>query len=330
MTSRAAELETFKTEINLVAFAEAQGFVVDPKKSSRTSVAMRHESSGERILVRKNPNGHYVYASVGDPSDNGTVIDFLQRRGGGSLGEIRKTLRPWVGGADFSSEARLPRRNPHSQRVLETATTDLEAVRSAWAAMTPLESVNPYLTGERAIPAAVYGHRKFVGRIRTDARRNVCFPHWERGGGLTGYEIKNHGFTGFAKGGQKRLFGSGIDGADHELVICETAIDLLSYAALHGIEGRRFVSTAGALSPSQPPLLRSAMEKLPTGGRVVLAVDADRGGDALCAQLVAILGDAEGLDLTWERHSPPTQGDDWNDVLRRQAGCSPPPPEPLQ
>ena len=46
-----------------------------------------------------------------------------------------------------------------------------------------------------------------------------------------------------------------VHAADTELVVCETAIDLLSYAALFGIEGRRFVSTAGALNPEQPALL---------------------------------------------------------------------------
>jgi hypothetical protein len=317
MTSRADELETFKTQINLVAFAEDQGFVVDRKKSSRTSIAMQHEGSGERILVRRNPNGHYVYASVHDPSDNGTVVDFLQRRGGGSLGAVRKALRPWIGvapGPLSLRKSRSERTNTH----LEAQSEDLEGVQEAFAVMSPITAPNGYLE-ERGIPASIYMHPRFEGRIRVDGRRNVAFPHW-RPGELTGFELKNRGFTGFAKGGRKALWSSRRKANDQRLVVCETAIDALSYAALFGVEDAQLVSTAGALNPAQPALLQSAVEGLPAGGQVIFAVDADRGGDALCEQLEGVLEAAKGLTLTWDRHSPQVQGQDWNDVLRGHWG----------
>lgn len=317
MTSRESELEDFKTQIDLVGFAEARGYVVDRKKSSRGSVSMVHEGSGEHLIVKKNPNGHFIYTSVHGHGDSGTIIDFLQRRGGGSLGEIRKTLRPWVGGIDLPLSPGATKASGHPRVALESVATDFAAVQRAYEAMSPIAAGYLYLEKERCIPASVYMHPKFCSRIRTDVRGNVVFPHWESGGRLTGYEIKNRGFTGFAKGGAKRLFGSGIDEGDTELVVCETAIDLLSYAALFGIEGRRFVSTAGALNPEQPALLRSAFEKMPEGARVVWAVDADKGGDELVMRFMEVFAEGLSLPLTQARHSPDVRGDDWNDVLRK-------------
>lgn len=89
------ELERFKREINLVAFAEAQGYELDRQESSRSSVVMRH-SGGDKIVIATNENGHGIYFSVRDETDNGSVIDFLQYRQGLSLGHVRKALREWI------------------------------------------------------------------------------------------------------------------------------------------------------------------------------------------------------------------------------------------
>ena len=111
----------------------------------------------------------------------------------------------------------------------------------------------------------------------------------------------------------KRLFGSRTEPDDSALVICEAAIDALSYAAVRGIEKRRFVSTAGALSPEQLTLLRSAIAKLPDGGQVVIAVDADDGGDAIAEQLVEVHSAVGRSGVSIVRDSPLTSGLDWNE-----------------
>ena len=51
MTTRSDELDTFKTEIDLVAYAQGQGYAIDQRRKSRTSIAMRHEGAGDRIIV---------------------------------------------------------------------------------------------------------------------------------------------------------------------------------------------------------------------------------------------------------------------------------------
>ena len=40
---------------------------------------MRH-SNGDKIVVNRGADGHYVYFSVRDDDDNGSIIDFVQRR----------------------------------------------------------------------------------------------------------------------------------------------------------------------------------------------------------------------------------------------------------
>jgi hypothetical protein len=90
------ELEAFKTNINLTEFAASLGYEMDRRESSRNSVIMRH-SSGDEIVVARGLDHHWIYFSVRDDSDSGSIIDFIQNRTGDSFGQIRQKLRPWVG-----------------------------------------------------------------------------------------------------------------------------------------------------------------------------------------------------------------------------------------
>src|SRR5208283_3994562 len=90
------ELESFKNGIDLRAYAAEQGYQLDRKESWRGSAVMRHPN-GDKIVIKRGSDGHYVYFSVRDDRDHGTVIDFVQFRQNLSLGAVRKELRPWIG-----------------------------------------------------------------------------------------------------------------------------------------------------------------------------------------------------------------------------------------
>ena len=90
-----AELEEFKTRIDLREYAAQLGYELDRKESSRCSSVMRRNR--DKVVIKRNPNGHYVYFSVHDDRDNGTIVDFVKNKKGLSLGQARKELRPWVG-----------------------------------------------------------------------------------------------------------------------------------------------------------------------------------------------------------------------------------------
>jgi hypothetical protein len=172
------ELESFKTSIDLRAYAASQGYVLDRKESWRGSAMMRH-ANGDKIIIKRDADNHYVYCSVRDEADHGTIIDFVQHRLRLNFGALRKELRQWVGGHVET----LP------YPPLLPSAKDRMRVESAYARMEDA-SAHPYLENERAIPAAILQSDRFGGRIRIDARGNAVFPHFDREG-LCGYEIKN-------------------------------------------------------------------------------------------------------------------------------------------
>ncbi len=172
-----------------------------------------------------------------------------------------------------------PRRPPQASFVgdVEPISRDLARIRAQFAAMRPVQGAHPYLEEERRIPAAVLADPRFVGKIYADKHGNAVFPHHDRDG-LCGFELRNARFKGFAKGGQKGLWYSAPTSGDRNLVITESAIESLSYHALHSAEGTRYFSIAGEMNPVQRQLLESAFRKLPPGASIRMATNHDAGG----------------------------------------------------
>ena len=148
-----------------------------------------------------------------------------------------------------------------------------------------------------------------------DARSNVVFPHADRDGPC-GYEVKNRGFTGFAPGGEKGLWISRVQRTDTALVLAESGIDALSYAALHPDEHARYASFGGAMNPFQPALIRAAIERLAPGATVRIATDNDEDGAGFAAIIEGLVAETGRGDLAVERAAP-VDAKDWNDVLLR-------------
>lgn len=301
------ELERFKTAINLTEYAASQGYQLDKRASSRNSVVMRHPA-GDKVVIARGEDQHWIYFSVRNDSDNGSIIDFIQNRRRCSLGDARRELRPWIGGA-------VPRIQPELYiPELAPVSRDRVGVIRALAAMTPF-ATHRYLEEERAIPGAVLTHPRFAGKVLVDGHSNVIFPHVDQDGPC-GYEIKNRCFTGFAPGGEKGLWVSGVKRTDTALVIAESAIDALSYAALHPDEHARYVSFGGALNPHQPGLIQGAIERLPSGAIVRIATDNDADGTRFAAIIERLVAERGSRDLAVAR-AMPDGAKDWNDALIR-------------
>ena len=304
------ELERFKTEIDLCAFAASVGYERDGRESSQNCEVMRN-SNGDKVVIVKHKDNkgaeHWIYYCVRDDRDNGTIIDFLQWRGGGSLGQVRKTLREWIGPnpRNVSTYKRSYKMRPVSR--------DRAAVLLAWEKARPIQEI-PYLLG-RGIGQDVLALPAFLDGARVDDRGNVLFPHYDSEG-ICGFEIKNLGFTGFSPGGKKGFWFSKEKDV-RTLVFCESAIDAISYYAMNAAQNMRVVSTGGALSSDQLVMARRAMEKLPAGSRVVLAFDADEGGDKLAEEVLAVVPASHFV----HRELPPVgMGKDWNEALKYQRG----------
>ena len=304
-----SELDDFKRAIDLRQFAVSLGYEIDRRESWRGSTVLRH--GGDKIVVKRNGNGHYVFFSVKDDRDNGTIIDFVQRRQHLSLGAVRQILRPWI----RWPAAELPR----FPRLVPTG-PDRIRMENAYRQMRDAPQ-HPYLENERYLPAVLLSAPRFIGRVRIDRRGNAVFPHFDLAG-LCGYEIKNRHYTGFASGGRKGLWFSHWRPDDRHLVLAESAIDALSHAALFpdAEDKTRYASLGGRPSSNQLALLKEMVAKLPANSEVVAAFDADAAGRKLVedarAAVRAVAHRKEGMDLIFRAHLPEREGDDWNQVLQ--------------
>lgn len=300
------ELDEFKTAIDLRAYAASIGYTLDRRESWRGSAVMRKDA--DKVVIKRDGDGHYVYFSVRDERDHGSIIDFIQFRTRCGLGEVRKDLRRWLG----RPETPLPAFAPLEKTVKNRLQVETEYRRMLEARR------HPYLERDRRIPAGILSSWRFAGRIRIDARRNAVFAHFDEAG-LCGYELKNRNFTGFAKGGEKGLWTSNRREDDHRLVFCESAIDGLSHAALHPDEGARYASIGGQMNPKQPGLIREEILSMPACSQIVSAMDNDKAGHSL-SKLVASAVETSGRsDLAFIEDLPEAEGADWNDVLKERA-----------
>jgi hypothetical protein len=302
-----AELDKFKTAIDLRAYAAGQGYQLDRKESWRGTAVMRHPDSHDKVVIKRGLDGHYVYFSVRDDRDNGSIIDFVQFRQKLSLGAVRKELRPWIGQPPVPVPA-FP--------VLQKSEKDRMKVEAAWSRMKDTADGHPYLERERALPASLLTSERFAGRIRIDDKGNAVFPHFDAEG-LSGYELKNIGFTGFAPGGSKGLWLSHEMPDDNRLVFCESAIDALSNASMFFDIRTRYASIGGKPNPQQPELIRAASARMPSGSQIVAAMDADADGaklNEIVRQSVALTGRPDLKFILQE----PFGFKDWNDQLRAQ------------
>ena len=316
---RAQELERFKTEINLVSYAQSQGYEYLKRESNRNSAVLRHHS-GDKIVVATDIDGHGVYFSLRDNNDNGTIIDFVQNRRNLSLSEVRKELRPWL-----NQDSRAVLGDVAPPKPVNRERISLIKEFSGFSA--PMN--HPYLA-ERGIAFSTINSKRFTNRIATDSKENVIFPHYDRDG-LTGYFIKNFNFTGFSVEGTKALWQSNPHEDDTRLVITARAIDALSYHQLFPHQHTRYISTEGTPSNYQRELILEAMAELNNAGdEIIIATDNDEAGNQLAHILASLASHATQV----KRHAP-LSGKDWNECLQRQkhlnqSSSQQPKPKPKQ
>jgi hypothetical protein len=300
MQKSAIELERFKKEINLTEFAASLGYSLDRSESSLNSVVMRREH--DKVIIGKRGDGHWTYFSIRDRRDNGSIIDFFQNRQNVNLGEVRKHLRLWLSGG-------VARPAPLSfVAQVEPSVKDRRAVEKAFSSCSPCGARHDWLFS-RGIRSSTLCHPRFAGCIYTDERKNAVFPHFDRDD-LCGFEIRNTGFHGFAKHGEKSVWRSSAAPTDSSLVITESALDALSYFQLFPDEQSRFLSIGGQFSPFQVLVLEREILSMPERSSVFLAFDNDPDGELFSSSFFNLVPGYIYLRKT------PIGGKDWNDLIR--------------
>ena len=309
------ELERFKRDINLTEYAAHTGYEIDRRVSSRHSITMQRVSDNDKVIIAKDTDSHWVYFSVRNDEDNGSIIDFHQRRTSDNLGETRKVLRDFMG---LETPSR-PATGSYASRVEPAQPRDQVALDAELRKAQPGVSQNRYLTIERAVgKESLFNNPRFGGVVLGNEQGRVFFPHYDERSVYSGSEIKGRGFTGFSPGGEKGLWQSGYKAGDKYLVLCESAIDCLSHYALFSDHEdvrnhTRYISTGGGWSPKTPMLLKKAMEVF--GGKyITLSFDNDAQGREYTEDATALLGNL-GKML---RVRTPTEYKDWNEQLIKE------------
>ena len=298
------ELEDWKSNINLVAFALSCGYQLDLSQSSRHSKVLRHESDHDKIVIATSEQGHGIYFSVRDSNDNGTIIDFVQQRQKMNLGQVRQHLRQWLHSSSYCpSFAGIDKPLPsaaNQQRIL------LELV-----SMENAPTDGGYLVEHRKISPIILTDVRFRGIIKVDQKQNIIFPHKNREG-LCGYEIKNASFTGFSSGGSKGLWLSNQITKADTIVIVESAVDGLSHAQLKSINAA-YASFGGSLSNQQHELIYGLIVKAAArAANIIVATDNDEAGEQYFTKISELVS-----PIVVERERPSAK--DWNDQLREIA-----------
>ncbi|MEM8722136.1 MAG: toprim domain-containing protein [Cyanobacteria bacterium P01_G01_bin.39] len=301
---RKQELERFKTQINLVQYAQSQGYQYLTKQSSRNSAVLAHES-GDKIIVATDTDGHGIYFSVRDDADNGTIIDFVQNRSSVGLKQIRQELKNWNQLSRTQTAKFTPREKP--QPISRDRLKIIKAVSRF-----KIVQEHDYLE-KRGIDQSILKSDRFMGTVAVDRYGNAIFPHYDKEG-ITGFTTKNENYTGFSKGGTKALWQSKSQESDRRLVIVESAIDAMSYHQLKSQKNyhTRYISTGGTISSSQLDLIKTAMADMTRlGGEIVIATDNDEAGNKLAQTL-----SKEAPSKSQISRDVPDLGKDWNEILQ--------------
>lgn len=167
-----------------------------------------------------------------------------------------------------------------------------------------LPKIIRYLTIERCLPQALIQSLIDSGSLYADNRANAVFLLLGKEKTIVGAEIRGttdriwHALAPGSKKAQGFFYVKQKN--TQKVVLCESAIDALSYYSL--TQDYIAISTAGALP--NPPWLSSLIKR---GLEVFCGFDADKTGDLMAEQMIAIYPVIKRLRPA--RH-------DWNDVLK--------------
>ena len=306
------ELDRFKTEINLAEYAAKEyGFLMDTRSSSRNSLVMRTKENGEKIVVVKGTDNHFIYFAPVSPyfKDQGSIIDFVQVRTRKNLGEIRKVLRQYSGIGRHAPF--FPEKIEAIIQQLKPSTKDRQKIIQDYENFNALK-YSQYLES-RAVGKEIYLSNRFSEKIKVDQKGNLIFPHFDKKG-ICGYELKNQNFKGFSEGSEKGIWSSNRFKNDERLVITESVINALSYHVLHGTEKTRYAATSGGWSEKTKEMIKVSIEALPKkNGTVILAFDNDKEGKKYDQDTRELI---ENLKINIISNI--SKGNDWNEDLLEQ------------
>lgn len=296
------ELNNFKTNINLAEFATAFGYYRDKEKSSINAPVMRHEDGDKIVIGRDRSDNHYIYFNPQDDSDNGTIIDFVQKRTGETLGHIRKRLRAWL-------------RNPQPQDNIPVKSSSKDALRIAniWER---IEGSDCCLTQFWGLSVKQAGKLARMHNVKYNDDERAFYFALSNTKGICGIEKRTADEKHIISGSEKGVFVTGNLREADRIFIFESPVDMISHQAmgLHNATDYT-VSTMGSISESIADSLKMIFENNKEA-EIIIAVDNDLGGHTIANKIASIAESVDGNTDRVKRQKPKHK--DWNDDLKAE------------
>ena len=300
-----AELAELRARVDCRVVLERAGWQMDGRESTRRATKYRR-GAGEIVVVTHDGKGWFD--PLGEEA-RGDVIALAQRLWGGTLGHVRKALRPLAGIVPA-----LPIRGREDTRPPDDC-------RTTWLrrpAPRPGSAAWRYLTEVRALPPERLTRLGDKGLVREGFGGTAWFLHQVQDV-PAGWEMRGPAYKGFASGGRKTLFVLAESRQPKVVMVCESAIDALSLAVLDGFDPTTaYVSTGGGWGTAGRDALLGLTRH---GALLVAATDQGVAGEKLASRLEQLAREA---GIAFERRLPSAK--DWNDQLVLTRGPNSPLP----
>ena len=295
------ELEKFKREINLAEFATSFGYVKDRDKSSINAPVMRHPETGDKIVVgRDSKDRHYTYFNPNNDGDSGSIIDFVQRRTGETLGHVRKRLRAWL--SSPSPAENIPVKASHK---------DTARIASIWERLPKDDPRSIRYFGLPPLSTSKLAHWK---KVKYSAKDGAFYFLLNDVSGIAGIEKRTKEEKHIISGSRKGLFSDGDLSTAERILVFESPIDAISYDELKLTRpGDFIVATMGSVGEVAEEGLRAILSRNKTA-EVIVATDNDEGGEKIAEKISSLLVEIERSTDRAKRHAPNEK--DWNDELK--------------
>jgi hypothetical protein len=273
-------LQRFGRMIELPAFLAQRGFELSlPREPGRLGMTSR--ATGESVLLDKDvERGGWSYVNESDPTDRGTVVDFVARRDGGSR---KASLERLIACCDERGRG----------------STEANRYRAVVRAM-------PEDLG-RAMREHEEAKRNELAANMTLDRMGVArgtLDEWRFG------SVKRAADVSTLINEPKALWASKYRAGDKAIVLVERPIDAIGYERVHGRQSVCYVATGSRPDEEQRRRLAHVLADVPGGTRVVLAYGRDDAGRRLASEVQALAPLARV-----ERHAPEF-GARWADQMQ--------------
>ena len=269
--------EVIKQQIDLVDYAEQQGYQINKQKSSNTFVVMR-KGEGDVVIIYKNDyTNRHEFFNPNDGNDKGTVIDFQKVRSNGDWKEVFYKIDSYLGNIAVNKPYVKLNPTPTREQAIQH--------EFKFQPFTNLVYLKSRGLTEETIYSPEFKNRIFNNTLKDKDGNvfvNTVFPLKNETGTISTI-VRNETYN---KIDQKRIDASWItctkhkEGETQRLVIMESPIDGLSFHQLmppQTDEKRVYLATAGKLSGTQPRFIQLAIDTLKPK-QIILANDNDQAG----------------------------------------------------